>query len=333
MPSKHHDPTKPTVYLDQSTLSDAFRAHHSGIGRLADPAYLPLRQWIGRVAVEANLCISSVHLLELASWVADEPMADAICAWLDALPTVPVASLQRVQVAEEEAWVLRAMRVEAQKLDPFLPSVAALFPIAPDVSQRLMSRPQPLVALLVAMRNLRGRYDHLAPDHAARVRADRAAPEHAHVTPELGASIVELHHRQDLGRRATSAAQRLRSSGMLSASCTDQQVLHYAFASYDSDRSELPLYRIQKAYGKGLAEGIERRTAGSSKDAKALSGAAEDGLHLVGAAYCDVFTCDRATSLSIGDVRVRVGRTPQLAVGGHPGGVGGFVRDLMATWP
>ena len=30
MPSKVHDATKPTFYLDQSTLSDAFRAHHSG---------------------------------------------------------------------------------------------------------------------------------------------------------------------------------------------------------------------------------------------------------------------------------------------------------------
>jgi hypothetical protein len=333
MPSKQRDPQKPTVYLDQSTLSDAFRAHHSGVGRLADPAYLPLLQWIGRVAAEANLCISSVHLLELAGWVADEPMADAICAWLDALPTVSVASLQRVQLAEEEGWVRRATSVETQRADPFLPSIAALFPIAPDISQRLLSRPQPLVALLVAMRELRGRYDNLAPDHAARVRADRVAPEHAHVTSERGASIIELHHRQDLARRATSAAQRLRSSGMLPDSCTDQQVLHTAFALYESDESELPLYRIQKAYGKGLAEGIERRTAGSAKDVKALSGAAEDGLHLVGAAYCDVFTCDRATSLSIGDVRQRIGRRPQLAVGGHPGGAAGFVGDLMATWP
>ena len=75
------------------------------------------------------------------------------------------------------------------------------------------------------------------------------------------------------------------------------------------------------------------KALGSSGDLDALSGASEDGLHLVGAAYCDVFTRDRATSNALGDFRAKVGRRPEFAARGYSGGIGAFVADLMATWP
>ncbi len=78
---------------------------------------------------------------------------------------------------------------------------------------------------------------------------------------------------------------------------------------------------------------IMRKQAGSGSESEALSGMPFDWLHLVGAAYCDVFTCDRQVSEWLGDLRTRFGRRHQLAAKGHPGGPQGFVQDLMATWP
>jgi hypothetical protein len=102
---------------------------------------------------------------------------------------------------------------------------------------------------------------------------------------------------------------------------------------YERDPQALPLFRLAMLFNDGFVAGVMRRQPGSAKDRDALSGSFHDGLHLAGAAYCDVFTCDRGTSNSLGEFRAQIGRRPQLAVRGHTGGVHGFVVDLMATWP
>lgn len=58
-----------------------------------------------------------------------------------------------------------------------------------------------------------------------------------------------------------------------------------------------------------------------------------DGMHLVGAAYCDVFTCDGVVSGWLGDARETLGLQRQLAMRDHPGDPEGFVRALMAPVP
>jgi len=176
MPSKLYDPSKPTFYLDQSTLCDAFRAHDSV--KPSDAAYRPLLPWIERIAREANLCVSLIHISELAKWT-DVKMANAFAAWLDGLP----------------------------------------------------------------------------------------------------------------------------------------------------------LFRVAIRFNEGFVAGVMRREAGSKKDREALSGSFHDSLHLVGAAYCDVFTCDKGTSESLGGFRAQIGRQCQLAVRGHAGGIQGFVEALIANWP
>ena len=69
MPPRPRQPG-PTIYLDTSTLSNAFSSHDLTLtapGR-PDAAFQALLPWIGRVAVEANLCVSVFHLKELACW-------------------------------------------------------------------------------------------------------------------------------------------------------------------------------------------------------------------------------------------------------------------------
>ena len=63
MPAKMHDPVKPSIYLDTSTLSDACDGAR---GLSAAPSeYARLGAWVETVAREANLVVSGLHVLEL----------------------------------------------------------------------------------------------------------------------------------------------------------------------------------------------------------------------------------------------------------------------------
>ena len=76
MASKQYDRTKLSVYLDHSTLCAAFKAHRPQADAADFAAYRPLVSWAERVGIEANLCLSTAHLIELVSWE-DTATADA----------------------------------------------------------------------------------------------------------------------------------------------------------------------------------------------------------------------------------------------------------------
>lgn len=93
-----YDATRKTIYLDQSTISDAFLATEGK--RNSDVGYEPLQGWIARVSREANLCLSTAHLVELARFP-ELVMADRIIVWLDSLPIVWVRPMD--DIAEDGA--------------------------------------------------------------------------------------------------------------------------------------------------------------------------------------------------------------------------------------
>lgn len=96
-----HDPTRKTIYLDQSTISDAFLATEGRSN--SDAGYAPLRDWIDRVAHEANLCLSTAHLVEVARFP-EIVTGDRIVLWLDSLPTVWVRPADDIAEDEDEVW-------------------------------------------------------------------------------------------------------------------------------------------------------------------------------------------------------------------------------------
>src|SRR5205809_624296 len=95
---------RPIVYLDTSTLVDAFGAVHTG-RTVPDPAYVELYVFLGRIATEATLCCSMPHIVEFLQW---SPMERAIerAAWLDALKPTWIPGFDRA-VVEELEWALR----------------------------------------------------------------------------------------------------------------------------------------------------------------------------------------------------------------------------------
>jgi hypothetical protein len=329
-----------TFYLDQSTLCDAFRAHCMGPGA-ADPHYRPLYPWIERVATEANLCISLTHLVELAK-LTHLPTADGIAKWLDGLPLVWTRSFPRIIQQEYDVWTRIAAAVPSVAVQPFSQSLLATFdtPTPNDVSSFLRNAPRGLPGMLGAVRqawaNNNGRWGGLVPGMARGVREDRAEAVARGKPDPFRRERIDDNQRAKLRRLAMDADRRLTENADVAYAAkayTSNEVLDRFIEQYQNDPRSLPLQRAHGLHVESLLDGVGRRTPGSSRDRDLLSGAMEDGMHLVGAAYCDVFTCDRITSNALGDFRTTIGRMPQLAIGGYPGGVEAFVRDLMATWP
>jgi hypothetical protein len=157
---------------------------------------------------------------------------------------------------------------------------------------------------------------------------------------QAGRDDVARNVREDIRRRAHEADLRLirqEDAAYGSRTCTSAEVPDRLVALYEREPKALPLFRVIHRFNEGAVGRIERAeiTDGqpSSKLRRQLGSSFGDYIHLVGAAYCDVFTCDGTVSEWLGKLRVTLGLRPQLAVRGYPGGAEPFVRDLMATWP
>lgn len=90
----------------------------------------------------------------------------------------------------------------------------------------------------------------------------------------------------------------------------------------------LPSSYVVELFGLAFIEVAAGREPGG-KRARELESSFYDYAHLaIGAAYCDVFTCDVLSSRCLGDTRVRLGREPQIAKGRGALDAAGFVRAL-----
>jgi hypothetical protein len=339
MPPKPFDPTRPTFYLDNSTLCAAIKAHRLEPDAPRYSAYRPLAGWVERVAKEANLCLSTAHIIELARWE-DEATADAMARWYEGLPVVWVRSRYGdTEDFEAELWTRVAAGVPVDVASkPFAPSLLTAFRAldAAAVSALLAAR-EPILALLKAQRRID--FDHYVGQFmqsAEQFRPDRQWAEAQGWTEQRRREETEYNIRVALRRRAQDADGRLTLRGdslYAKKKCSSGEVQDALVDVYTRDPRAMPLFRADRRFFDGAAVRVVRGRQESRSLHDALRGSLCDWLHLVGAAYCDVFTCDRAVSDWLRDLRSTLGLHPQLAVGGHAGGVGGFVAELMATWP
>lgn len=108
MPSKAYDLNQPSLYLDTAALSYAFNATHGpGADVQALAGAKPLAAFVEKVAKQHNLCVSLIHMKEIARWEdANAPgIAFDMAKWLDSLPLVWTRSVQHALADEEEAAV------------------------------------------------------------------------------------------------------------------------------------------------------------------------------------------------------------------------------------
>lgn len=339
MPSKPRDPATPTFYLDHSTLCDAFRSLSFG-GTTAAPAeYRPLFPWIERVANEANLCLSIFHMAELGRW-RDIATADAMALWYEKLPIVWVRSMADVQDREDEHWAKIAVSVKpSEQATPFAPSLLAAFQrLDGDALSELLAKREPVVALLDAIRT-KGQGKEVASvlGVAQAFRDDRAWAKKVGWSADKQREETAYKRRVDLRKRAMAADQRLVARGDLeyaAKECSGGDVQDLLVKLFDDDPTSLPCFRAVQRFDEGLIAFALKKQGGSKSERDALSGSFHDLIHVsVGAAYCDVFTCDGNVSDWLGDLRDAIGLPHQLSVGRTDSGAKGFVEALMATWP
>jgi hypothetical protein len=116
-------------------------------------------------------------------------------------------------------------------------------------------------------------------------------------------------------------------------SCSGGEVQDLLVALLDKEPTALPCCRAVQRFNEGLISFAMTKEGGSKKERAALSGSFHDLVHLsVGAAYCNVFTCDGLVSDWLGPLRQDLGLQPQLSAK-KLGGPEPFVKALMSTWP
>jgi hypothetical protein len=341
MPAKLFDPAKPTFYLDNSTLSSAWKAHRHDQSAGAYAAFAPLIPWVERVATEANLCLSYAHILEPENW-ADRNTARAMIEWYDGLPTVWMRSrFDDADEFEAEYWtkVAVGVRVDGDG-EAFAPSLLTAFrAMSVENVRRLLSEPKPLLALFDAKIDLVPRVNAFI-DLLVQVAQDHQWADAQQWTDERKQDRMAYNIRVALRTAARSADRRLalrEDTAYAAKGCTGGDVQDLLVALYEREPRAMPLFRVDRRFVEGASARIKR---GEVRDGRvsnairnALKGSLCDWIHVMGAAYCDVFTCDGAVSDWLGNLRTTMGLRPQLALQGHPGESEGFVQALIGTWP
>lgn len=310
MPSKPRTPGKPTFYLDQSTLSDAYRVE--------SPEHRPLRRWIERVGSEANLCVSIAHVLEIAYW-GDEAAADGLARWLDTLPLVWAYPSNRISEMEADRLLERAAGV----IDP-----APVEPFAPDI-------PWPCHTVLEWVRESRNRDTperEVMRDAALRFYADEARAQREGISDAERRERLDANRRRGLTKIAETAyGRRMQADPAYAAAGVSLERCAARFVElYRSDPAAMRTDKVHWGFARGHRATAVRRTPGSRKWGENDSMFCDREHAAVGAAHCDVFTADGTVAGFVSRVRCSFGYDPPLTARGDPAA---FVRDLMATWP
>lgn len=341
MPPRAYDSTKKTFYLDQSTVSDAFRAT-AGPGVTGDPGYAPLRPWIERVAHEANLWFSTAHILETAR-LNHAMTAEGLAAWVDSLPTVWVRSLLDVDPEEDDYWTkVAAGLTPSTKVVAFTSDIASAFGTMhnrPDITAALADAAGSIYPFLDTARIAKvfeSRKRDMKEIVEAFIANEKWVTERGWTDQQKAADLARkrrLHVRET----ASEAIDRMnaRFDPDLGGSSLSKTHVDSLVTLFQKNAKAMPGWRVQNALLGALA--LSYRKMSAPGDEKALDerlGDFFDYQHLsVAGAYADVFTCDGKVAAAITKARVGVGRSPPLKRKGHPEGTPGFVAHLMATWP
>jgi hypothetical protein len=338
MPPRPRDPSTKTVYLDQSTLCDAYRACMSPPSALA--TYKPLKGWIERVAREANLCLSTAHIVEISRIPSQHTVqAEQIAAWIDSMPTLWMRSINDIEPEEGDYWTKIAAGITpAHEVDVFAADISEAFAMMDAAAMReAASMPGSICPYLDAAREYgfaEQRDDMLKMVEAFRVNYEQVTA--LGWTKEQKRQDRESKQRVDIRTIALEAVERMNRNGDADLGTTPllrSQVMNPLVKLVEINLKALPSWRVRQAHSMGIAERY-RTLPRTKKREDDVRGDWLDYQHVaVAAAHCDVFTCDGRVAASIRDARVGLGLAPPLTPKHHRGGVAGFVSELMGEWP
>jgi hypothetical protein len=314
-------PGKTFVYLDWSAFGEAFEGFAPG-------ASAPQRDLSGTVhalASDANLCFSLTHVWELVH-LEDAPKRTAIAHWLDGLDLVWIYSNDDVIKREIIHAVLDAAHGTRTKPPvPTVPSFLRLFegwghdaleyalrhPSLADLVEVIAGDPG-LVASL-------GRFRSLSVEYARRFYDDRneglkrVSKEEmtAFLDRKLRANLeVDVRRAAEVLRRDPGSGFHVMRNGMF-VSPTDEEVL--ATVNGFPDLTVLPWVFLSQRVERNMSFEILTRPSRDSGAFDRQRGDLYDVAHLVGAAYCDVFTCDTRVAKRLDGGRELLGFPPPIS--------------------
>lgn len=338
MPARPHDPTRPTIYLDQSTLVDAFQAWYPTAK--AREAYRPLRAWIERVAHEANLCLSSAHISEIARYPDEHRIErDAFIAWIDSMPTFWVRSSNEIIPEEGTYWTRVALGVDPMRaVEPFTTSVNDSFAAMTEPARRFARDAGDGLRPFVEIR-----IEEIGFDREIEFMKRMAADIYADA---LGASAQGATKAQKMKRRLDKERADIERLGDLAAqreprlrTLADPRRRKIATPGKAlvtlsrRDPRSLPTWRISNAFAEHLTERYRAKVPETHEPGDLIGDFLDYQHAYVAPAYCDHFTCDGKVAAALGLARERLGFRPPIKVRHHPGREVGFVAELMATFP
>jgi hypothetical protein len=315
----------PLVYLDSSTFADAFDAVHVRKPTGGDP-YEKLYILIGKISTEASLCYSTTHVEEILEWDPYERVL-AMAEWIDGLHPVWTRSADRALDGELEWWLRRELGLATTKeYCPFSISFTGVIG-PPNLSQAvsLLRNPASVAGIV---RQCHGRRDELPDVKAASVDGFRRLHlDRSSLSPDISAEAI--------ARRGASKAARdveLRACQLWPTLVPDragllQDDVVAAARALGARPDALPVSRLWQHVVSEICKSITAQDRDSQAFLRRYRSAAHDHTHLTGAAYCDVFTCDKRVDDAIGSFRTDRGMLPQLSVRGV-GGPEQFVRLL-----
>jgi len=329
------------VYLDWSTFVDAFQ----GLEQASSDAHRNLNRLVFRLAADTNLCFSLTHLWELLHQEDAQKRHD-VAHWLDGMNLVWIHSDNEVIRSEIIHAVLDAVRgTSTAPPIPTAPSFLSIFHEVLADSKALTyglghSRLIDFVDLTASnpdfMKRLGG-FRKLSVESARRLYDDRVQGLKVVDKPSMLAEL-DRKLRANLEVDALQAAELLRGdpgSGFhvlrngIFVSPTNQEVL--AALSGFPDLAALPFVFLFHRAVRNMSFEITRRPSKQSRAFDQQRGDVYDHAHLVGAAYCDVFTCDKKMVKRLDGGREALGRkAPISAAGGIAALIKGIEGQLVS---
>jgi hypothetical protein len=317
---------RPTVYLDSSTLADGFDAVHVRREE-AGSAYEKLYVLIGRIAAEGAPCCSLNHIEEPVAW---DPYESAIerATWLDNLNPVWIKSAERALDGELEWWLRKELGLSpGSRYEPFSIALTGVIGAAITPSQTVGLLGGPGIAGIV--KALHGRREQL-PDVKGesltgfqRLHQDRARlPPDADF--EKVAQVIRGKRARDLEVRARELLPKLRETDQ----SLSEEVIRRAAGGIFEAPGAVPLDQLVNHVIEHMIRTLTAQKRNFANFRRRHASAWHDIMHLTGAVYCDVFTCDKRIDDAIGTIRTDRGMLPQLSVV-RSGGPGPFVDRLQ----
>lgn len=321
MTSKACTTARRTFYLDQATLSYAFKASYgTKKSKHAMAEVEALTALVETIAKEHNLCISLLHVQELAQFRGSE--GEGMAEWLETLPLVWTRSVQHYLLDEAAAALEHVLGLSTRNASPWASCLSATLETATPVIMtgrflHLASVPLATAALAARPKDRTGDY---AMQWAKRIFEDnRWANQHGWTKAEKKAWHRKQH---DNGVRAVAlqAAQHLglpyRSTEVRNA--IEEMVRQYAADPWRA----LPGRAMQ---GACIEDWLTKARARELGDAHRST--LYDIQHAtMGAAFADVFTCDSRTAPAIQKPRRTLDKAAPLV--SRPDAV--FVTSLRA---